>query len=92
MKIQKEETEIIGNWIFDGKRSIADDQSERIEWLISRYLIKTAQDESGWLILYQDPEDQRYWQLNWRVGEMQGFGPKSLILMSDSEAKSKYKI
>jgi len=44
-------------------------------------------DESGWLKLYQDPEDKRYWQLSFEHGEMQGGGPPSLILLSELEAK-----
>jgi len=57
MKINKNETAIIGQWIFDGHKMIADEQEQRIDWLRSNYLLRIANDESGWIILYQDPQD-----------------------------------
>lgn len=92
MKIEKNETKIAGHWIFDGTKMIADENCKRIDWLRSNYLKLISTDESGWLKLYQDPDDNRYWQLNFEHGEMQGGGPPSLILLSESEAKAKYNI
>ena len=92
MKIENNETSLVGRWIFDGARMISDDQCKRIDWLRSNYLKLIATDETGWLKLYQDPEDKRFWQLIFEQGEMQGGGPPSLILMSESEAKEKYNI
>jgi hypothetical protein len=90
MKIDKDETAIIGQWVFDSKRVTADEEEKRIEWLRCNYLIRIANDSSGWIILYQDPEDQRYWELNYPHGEMQGGGPHTLTLLSEDEAKDKY--
>jgi len=92
MKIDKNETKIVGHWIFDGSKMIADEGCKRIDWLRSNYLKLVSTDASGWLKLYQDPEDKRYWQLNFEHGEMQGGGPPSLILLSETEAKEKYNI
>jgi hypothetical protein len=92
MKIEKNETKIVGNWIFDGSRMFADEQCQRVDWLRNNYLILISVDKSGWLKLYQDPLDNRYWQLNFEFGEMQGGGPPSLILLSESEAKQLYDI
>ena len=91
MKIDKDEVEIIGNWIFKNPKMIADDQCKRIDWLRANYLIQIATDESGWLKLYQDPEDKRYWQLDFRFGEMQAGGPPSLIWLPEPEARFKFK-
>ena len=90
MKIKKEETNIIGQWTFNGSKMIENDQCKRIDWLITHYLKLVATDTTGWLKLYQDPEDGRYWQLNFEQGEMQGGGPPSLIMLIDSEAHAKY--
>jgi hypothetical protein len=92
MKIDKNETEIISNWIFDGRRMITDEQGKRIDWLIHDYLKKVANDESGWFILYQDPEDRRYWELTYPKSEMHGGGPPALTLLSQSEASNKYNL
>jgi hypothetical protein len=92
MKIKKNETKIIGHWIFDGFKMIADDQCRRIDWLISNLLKQISTDETGWIKLFQDPEDKRYWELRFEKGEMQGGGPSILILLSEKEAKKKYNI
>jgi len=92
MKINTEETKIAGSWTFDGVKMIADDNGKRIDWLIGNYLRLISYDETGWLKLYQDPEDQRYWQLNFEHGEMHGIGPPSLAWLPDAEAKAIYKI
>jgi hypothetical protein len=91
-KIKHDETLISGQWIFDGSKVIADSQCERIDWLRRSYLILIATDDSGWLKLYQDPEDKRYWQLNFDQGELQGGGPPTLKLLTEHEAKEKYMI
>lgn len=90
MTIKSDEIKIKGNWIFDGIKVIADDQCLRIDWLRASYLNLISTDDSGWLKLYQDPKDKRYWQLDFEQGELQGGGPPSLILLSESEAKEKY--
>ena len=92
MKIDKNETKIIGHWNFNGSKMIADDQCLRIDMLIKNYLVRVATDSSGWLTLYQDPNDCRYWELTYPDSEMQGGGPPLLILLSESEAKDKYNI
>ena len=92
MKLEKDDIKIVGNWIFDGIKMIVDDQCKRIDWLRNNYLKLIATDETGWLKLYQDPVDKRFWQLIFEQGEMQGGGPPTLILMSETEAKEKYNI
>lgn len=90
MKIEKKETEIVGKWIFTGGKMIADEQCERIQWLTTNYLKKIALDKTGWDVLFQDPNDSRYWELIYPNSGMHGGGPPSLILISESEAKEKY--
>jgi hypothetical protein len=51
MNIDKEETKITGQWIFDGSKMIADDQCTRIDQLRNNYLTLITKDESGWLNL-----------------------------------------
>lgn len=92
MKITSYETEIKGAWKLDGKRIVADKQCERIEWLRNSYLLFITADLSGWEILYQDPEDKRYWELTFPHGELQGGGPPNLQYISNSEASKKYNL
>jgi len=92
MKIAKEETEIIEVWIFDGHKMTNNEQGKRIDWLISNYLTRIASDSTGWIVLYQDPEDKRYWEKNHPQGHLQGGGPRILTMLSDSDAKTKYNL
>ncbi|MES2416533.1 MAG: Imm27 family immunity protein [Bacteroidota bacterium] len=92
MIISFNETKITGNWILDGAKVVEDENCKRINWLRSNYLMKIATDETGWIILYQDPEDKRYWELVYEHGELQGGGPPSLIQLSKEEATLKYAI
>ena len=70
---------------------LLDENQKRVEWLTTHYLIKIAKDYSGGKSLHKDPTDNRYWESIFLHGEMQGGGPKSLILISDEEAVIKYK-
>lgn len=90
MIIEKHETKLIGNWSGDEKGVVKDDVSKRIEWLIFHHLKKVIADASGWDILYQDPNDDRYWELLYMNSEMHGGGPPSLINISFEDAKKKY--
>jgi len=92
MKINNNETAIIGNWKFNGLNVIKDEQSQRIEKLIDDYLILISNDASGWDTLYQDPVDHRYWELIYPQSEIHGGGPPSLLFVSDIRAKEKYSI
>jgi hypothetical protein len=86
------ETEIVGNWIYDGIRVVEDENSKKISWLIDNYLNKISADQTGWDVLYQDPQDLRYWELNYRHGERHGGGPPSLLQLPKECATSKYSL
>ena len=90
MIIEKHETKLTGTWSAEEKDILKDDVTKRIEWLTSHHLKKVATDASGWDILYQDPNDDRYWELLYLNSGMHGGGPPSLINISFEDAKNKY--
>lgn len=90
MKINKDETEIVGHQNFINFKIIADHNCTRIEWLTANYLVKITTDSSGWDVLYKDPNDNRYWELIYPNSEIHGGGPPSLIFLSNREASNKY--
>ena len=90
MKINQNEIEIQGSWQLIGSSIKADSISERIELLITQYLIELAKDESGWYTLFQDPEDNRYWELSYPESELHGGGAPCLKCLLESEAREKY--
>lgn len=90
MKLNPEESELVGNWIFDNKKIRRDEICERIEWLIKNELQYVAATSGGWEKLYFDPVCGRYWELTHPNGEMQGGGPPILKVISKEVAKRKY--
>lgn len=89
---QKGEREFIGTCIFQDGKIIKDQVCERVEWLISNHLIKIASDDTGWEVLYQDPEDKRYWELSYPSSELHGGGAPSLVNLTLEEAREKYNL
>ena len=92
MKLKASEIKLIGQWIFDGKRIEKDSVCQRIEYLTKNILIKVAADESGWNVLYKDPEDNRYWQLRYDNSDSHGGGPPTLEFVQEEDIRLYYAI
>ena len=91
-KIEPFETDLVGKWFTHGNSINADDVCKRIEWLTLNILKEVARDPSGWDILYQDPNDCRYWELIYPNSEMNGGGPPTLGHISKTKVQKKYRI
>ena len=89
-KISPNEKEIIGNWKVEGANVVADANCKRIEYLIEHYLKEIADDETGWIKLYQDTFDYRYWELTYQHGESHGGGAPNLKNITEMDAKKKF--
>jgi Immunity protein 27 len=92
MKLKSNETELQGSWDIEGDSIYADEVCVRIENLITNYLTKIIEDESGWNKLYQDPDDKRFWELSYPESDRHGGGAPLLKNLSLNEVKEKYKI
>lgn len=92
MQLNENETEVVGHWFMQNGRMMADESAKRIEHLINHDLKKIGTDASGWIVLYLDRNDNRYWVMTYPHGEMQGGGPPMLQNISLGEAKIKYGI
>jgi len=90
VKLRPEETELKGSWIFNGASMDVDETTQRIESLISEYLVEISIDDSGWSKLFQDPNDKRYWELTYPASENHGGGFPLLKNLPQQEAKKKY--
>lgn len=90
MKLQPNETVLKGSWIEEGSGVRPDATCQRIKWLIAEVLKKVATDASGWVDLYLDPMDGRYWELSYPQSEMHGGGPPRLAIIAVSQARAKY--
>jgi hypothetical protein len=92
MKISKEESVLQGKWILDGHSLKKNEVCLRIEWLISNYLIKITTDNTGWNTLFQDPNDNRYWELTYPDSGQFGGGAPKLENVTTDIVRIKYKI
>jgi len=89
-KIGPNETLITGRWLMSDGSMVGDQGCERIEALTYGHLVKIGQDNSGWDTLYQDPTDDRFWELIYPQSEMHGGGPPQLRRVAASEVATKY--
>lgn len=92
MNLRPEESEIVGEWTFDGKKMHGDAACERIKYLLEHELQKLGEskDFGGWEVLYRDPADGRLWERTYPQGHMHGGGPPKLATISREEAIRKY--
>lgn len=74
MALRPDETDLIGKWIKPGERIVGDQVEQRIHDLITHQLKKIALDPQfgAWQVLYQDPNDGRYWELTYPNGGVGG--------------------
>jgi hypothetical protein len=91
MNIGKDEKIIQGSWIVIEGNVVFDDNENRIEILVNDHLKKIANDDTGWNILYVDPDDGRLWEVLYLHSEYHGGGPRTLKNITKAEAKVKYK-
>jgi len=92
MKLQSNETEIVGQWMFDGARCQPDASCRRIEQLVANCLTKLSESRlyGSWETLFVDPVDGRLWERTYPQGELHGGGPPRLSLISEDAARLKY--
>jgi len=89
-ELKPEETQLVGKLLRVDSRLIENETSKRIKWLIQNHLKKITQDSTGWIVLFEDPNDKRYWELSYPESELHGGGQPMLTNISEQEARSKY--
>jgi hypothetical protein len=80
--------------VASGKKVRGDNVCARIKWLTERRLrkIATDPDSGGWLTLFLDPWDGRFWERSYPKSEMHGGGPPTLTCITEEEAAERYEI
>ncbi len=84
--IKETEVEITCGWFYVGGEIRKTEDCDRIEQLCRDYLLKVKEDESGWVKLYIDRNDLRFWLLTYPNSEMHGGGPPNLKAVSRKDA------
>lgn len=86
------EYEIVGGFERKGGQVKPNANSLRIAELRCNLLQEIAASAEHYSVLYRDPNDGRYWELVSQNPEGHGGGTKSLVFISDNEAKVKYQL
>lgn len=92
MSIQPTETIIVGKWILENGKLVADTVAQRIDHLIKNELTGLGSSSDGWSALYLDKRDSRYWELNYPNSSEHGGGAPCLTVLSRHEAVEKFKV
>ncbi|WP_217647117.1 Imm27 family immunity protein [Planctomicrobium piriforme] len=89
--LQSDETVLTGQSVFQGRALVADQTGQRIDWLVDTQLVFLAdRPDDGWISLYVDPLDGRYWELSYPQSHLQGGGPRELTCLHPEVAKARY--
>lgn len=91
-ELSPSESSLEGRWISSGSTVVADYTTNRIEHLVNNVLVQVANDDTGWMTLYRDPADGRYWELSYPDSSSHGGGAPLLKLLSQKEAKNVYRM
>jgi hypothetical protein len=86
----REERTIIGKWIPQGDRTVADEACAWIKRLTSEVFRQVAEREGGWRVLYVDPSTGSYWELTYPESQMHGGGPPMLTRLDPDEVQTYY--
>lgn len=88
--IEQSVQQIVGKWELVNGILVADTNCQRIHQLISKELQKVMVSGDGWRVLYQDPDDSRYWELTYPESHLHGGGPPVLTCLSNHEVMERY--
>lgn len=89
-KPAEHETDLVGQWHAGTRKITGDATCQRIDWLVSCYLLPLGADPAGWDELYRDPETGLLWERTWPRPEMHGGGPPRLSRIEAAAARAKY--
>lgn len=90
MKILPNEQKIVGRWLIEDGKLVADSNAARIDALITGPLREVARSDDGWSVLYIDEGDGRYWELSYPESELHGGGPPLLEVISSDAVNERY--
>lgn len=89
-ELKSDEFILIGSWKIVNGNVVSDEVCQRIENLIDNYLKKVSTEKTGWEILYQDKNDNRYWLLTFPKSDWHGGGPPTLKMLTEVEVSEKF--
>jgi Immunity protein 27 len=81
---------LVGKWIREEGRLVADETSRQIEKLTTAVLRRVADRDDGWTVPYVDPGTGAYWELTYAESEMHGGGPPTLTRLAPPEAWARH--
>ena len=77
-KLLPDESLLESVWTFQDGHLRDSGIAKRIDFLIKYHLIEIEKYNTGWVRLFVDPADDRYWELDYPQSELHGGGPPRL--------------
>ena len=90
LPLKSAETELVRSWVIQAGSIVADDLSKRIEALGSSTFKEIGSSKDSWDVLYVDPSDGRYSELNYPNGGTHSGGAPRLSFMTVEQTRAKY--
>ena len=90
MKLDANETSLVGRWVSRGSAQNADAVCVRIASLLREQLVELGTSSDGWSTLYRDLADGRYWELTYPESHLHGGGPPALHCLTPVEVQARY--
>ncbi|MFS8180102.1 Imm27 family immunity protein [Pseudovibrio denitrificans] len=81
---------LTGKWVFENGHVISNETCDRINFLTCNSLKKIGTSSDGWSVLYQDPQDDRLWELSYQNSSSHGAGPPVLKVLTRDEVAARY--
>jgi hypothetical protein len=78
---------LVGQWL---NGTVADTVCREIERRVTEDLVRVADRESGWAVLYRDRTNGELWELSHPQSHLHGGGPPSLENLTREEAVQRY--
>jgi hypothetical protein len=82
-----QESTVVGRWLADAKRVLADETCLRIESFVANHLVEAARSQDGCSRLFKDPADGSLWECSYIHRELQGSEPLTLHSVSPLQAR-----
>jgi hypothetical protein len=79
-----------GKWIFRNGKIVGDEAENRIWELVENHFVRVAERDSGWVVLFNDPTNDSFWELSFPEGELQGGGPAQLTKIERDQIQVLY--
>lgn len=87
-RVAKLTERLIEDFVLKGSKIVAAGDAARIDAMLRDELVKVADAEGGWTVLYQHKTTGTFWEVSYPNSGMHGGGPRQLVELSEESARA----